>query len=205
MPRKLWLALLCFLCLIGGRPLFSQSRTVRFHAGGGLWLPLENRLDSGTQTGFGFSLAVIRHVDLVFDFKIGKLGILDTEHALDGELSVSPFLIAARFHLFPERNWDVYGLFGGGVTFSSIRNRDMINIPESSIRQSAKNGLGIWVGAGSSIGISPHFAVFLETTLLYSRTLITTTVEEVNGVRQEEDWPLNISLTAISVGLRYTY
>ena len=203
--RKSWAIIFCLFCIAGSRPLYAQNRTLRFHAAGGIWLPLENVLDAGTQTGFGLSAAVVRHVDLVFDFKIGRLDVVDEEHSLDGEMSLSPFMLSVRFHLFPERKWDVYGLVGGGVIFSSIRNRDVSGVPGGNIRQSSKNRCGIQAGVGGSISISRRFAVFMETSLLHQRALITTTVEELNRDRREEEWSFNISLTAISMGLRYSY
>lgn len=205
MMRKSWLIIFCLFCLAGSRSLYAQTGTLRFHAAGGLWLPMENVLNAGTQTGFGLSLAVIRHLDLVFDFKIGRLDILDEKHSLDGEMTLSPFILSGRFHLFPERKWDVYGLLGGGVIFSSIQNRDVSDLQVINIKQSSKTRAGVLAGVGGSISIAKRFVVFMETSFLQQRALITTTIEEMNRDRREEEWSFNMSLTSISMGLRYSY
>ena len=153
--------LLVFLLCGSG---FSGDRKSSFHAGAGWAKPAGNSLNGSFQTDFGFSLAIAGKISLMLDFSSWKSAVEEQPggNLLDGVLTMTPYLGAIRLDLGSSPSISPY-LFGGiGYVVSSFRMGDIVTVPEVSITQKVRSGIGFQGGGGVLFRIAESIGIFIE-------------------------------------------
>ena len=196
-------SLVLFL-IISVNSVASQERQISFHVkGGGFWSSEEN-IHSGITTGFGFGYCVNQNLSLVFDFRYSSSDVVQkTGHLYSGKLTVTPFMASLRYSVFSSGTIIPYIFLGTGYIFSSVKMDDIITIPEVTISQDVKNGLGFQVGAGTSIQMSRNISVFGEFLYTRRKTEGVTKINDMNFGLSQEEFAVNLSSLSVSLGLRF--
>lgn len=199
--------LLLFLMLAFVTPGWTQNIKLNFQANGGLAYPLAENIKPGFESGFGFSLPVDKKLSLVLDISHWKSQVREEKgKLLDGTLAVTPFYVSLYYYLGVRRKIVPYLFVGGGIVFHSFKIKDYVTIPEVSISQKVKDGLGLNGGGGALFKISTRFALYTEIDFMYRKGKGTTVVNDMNlGVIEEEEFSLDLNSITIQAGIKYYF
>lgn len=191
---------LIFLCFQA--PAYAQS--LSFHVHGGMALPQEGNIESGFETGFGFSYSIDKKISLTFDFSYWRSDVSkDHPDLYDGELSVTPFLVSLQYSLLEEAAVIPYIFAGTGFIFSNFEIGDIITIPEISINQKVENGISFYCGAGGRIKFTSNLALLTEITYLFRDATGETTITDMNFGVSKEGFSIDMSSLVLRVGIKY--
>ncbi|MBD3414928.1 MAG: hypothetical protein GF421_10920 [Candidatus Aminicenantes bacterium] len=198
----------CFLAigtaLLLNAAMMAQSPQSSAHINGGWSWMLEDTLDSGLKTGFGFSLPLLNKTTATFDFGYWKSTVHQKPNMLfNGTLSMAPFQVSLNYYFFEKKRVNPYVFGGTGIVFTHFEMEDIVTIPEVSISQNVKNGISFHAGAGSLFRMKKNLAFYAEVCFFYRRGKATTTMEDMNFGRSTEDFNLNLNSLAFSIGIKY--
>mgnify|MGYP001057460826 CR=1 FL=1 len=199
---KYGVTFLAFLLLAS--PLPAQNPQGSVHVNGGLSWFLKENIDSGFETGFGFSVPFFNKTSLVFNFGYWKSSVHEEAGGLySGTLSMAPFQASLYYHILESKGFIPYVFGGAGMIFNHFEMEDLVTIPEVSIDQNVNNGVGFHAGAGSHLKINKHLALYGEICFLYRKAEGTTTTTDMNKGISTEKFPLNLNSFALRFGIRY--
>ncbi|MFQ6108783.1 MAG: outer membrane protein [Candidatus Aminicenantales bacterium] len=203
--RKEILLTSLFLLLLGGNiKVWAEGFAV--HANGGLSLPRENNVKSGLGTGFGFSFSLHKKLSISFDFDFSKSEVVGREgELLDGHVSANPFLATLQYAVLEKNRLTPYLFMGMGYVFYNFRLEDIITIPEVTISQKIENDLAFQAGLGVRLQIGEQWDLFGEAFYLHCKTQGRTTTTDLNFGTKTEEFPLDMSTSAIRLGIRYRF
>jgi hypothetical protein len=199
------LSLAAVLILSVCAPGFSGERKSSFFAGAGWADHGAGQLKGAVQTDFGFSLNVTKKISLFLDFCYWKSPVDQQAQSvlLAGDVILTPLLGGIRFDPLPGGFFSPY-LFGGiGYVVSTYRMGEIFSIPEVTIMQKLKSGIGFQGGAGVMFRISESIGLFVEGLFIGRNATGTTTVRDLNLGLSSEDFSLNLNTLTVRVGLKY--
>ncbi|MBN1273610.1 MAG: hypothetical protein JXB26_15190 [Candidatus Aminicenantes bacterium] len=196
---------LCCLLLagktFGQKPI--QGLRLDIHTGG--VFPANQSLKQGFLSGFGFSYPFYKNLSFHFNFSLWKSPVERQAGSLwDGDVTVTFFLLSARYAFFEGKKVIPYMLGGGGIVFTDFNMGDIITIPELTIRQKVESGLCVYMGGGLQIRIWRNLALFSEAFYLYRKAEGKTVFMDMNLGTSEEPLSVNLSSFCLQVGLRYS-
>lgn len=201
---KIYPIILGFLLL--GIQSIGLAQKLSFHASAGIASPKEKNINSGFETGFGFTLELNRRVSLLFDFGYWKSETIEESGKLmNGKLVVTPFLVSLRYSLLEGEAVAPYVFIGAGFVFSSFEIGEYITIPEITINQKIENGICLHAGAGGSFNVSSNFALFAEMVYLFRETTGETIITDMNFGVSTEEFSLSLSSFLLRFGIRYFF
>jgi hypothetical protein len=185
-------------------PLLAQNHRGGVQVNGGLSWFFKKNIDSAFETGFGFSLPLVRKTALVLNFEYWKSNVHEEIDGLyNGTLSMAPFQASLYYHILESRGIIPYVFAGAGIIFSHFKIGEMITIPEVSINQKINNGISFHAGTGSLLILNDHLALYGEVCFLYRKTEVTTTITDMNTGILTEKFPLNLNSLALRFGIKY--
>ena len=183
---------------------FSYAQSLSFHINGGMAFPQEDNIESGLETGFGFSLSIDKKISLSLDFSYWKSDVSEEHPELyNGKLSVTPFLVSLQYSLFEEATVIPYIFAGTGFVFSNFEIGDVITIPEISINQKLGTGISFHCGVGGRIKLTTNLALLTEIIYIYRDATGETTVTDLNFGVTKDEFSINISSFILRVGIKY--
>lgn len=194
--------LLASLCV----PAFTQgrTRTPNFHVCLGLASPTAKNIKNGFQSGFGFSLPLSNRTAVAFEFDYWKSGVTEEPQGfLDGDLSLTPLFISFCYFLSADKPFTPYVFLGTGYFFANFKVGSIVTIPEVTITQKVSNGLGLHLGAGSSVKLTRNLALFGEAAYLYRKGGAETVITDMNFGISREKFDVDLSSTAFRFGIKY--
>jgi hypothetical protein len=198
--KTLSAALGFFLCFQG----FSYGQSLSFHVNGGIAFPQEQNIESGLETGFGFSLSIDKKISLSLDFSHWKSDVSDEHPELyDGKISVTPFLFSLQYSFLEEATVIPYIFAGTGFIFSNFEIEDIITIPEISINQKVENGISFHCGVGGRIKLANNLAFLTEIVYIYREATAETTITDMNFGVMKDEFSINMSFVVLRVGIKY--
>jgi len=185
-------------------PLLAQNPLGSVHVNGGLSWFLKENIDSGYETGFGFSIPLLKNTALVFNFVYWKSSVHEEIDGLyNGTLSMAPFQASMYYHILESKGFIPYVFAGAGMIFTHFDMEDLITIPEISINQKVNNGISFHTGAGSLFKLNDHLALFGEVCFLYRKAEGTTIITDMNNGTSTEKFPLNLNSLVLRFGIKY--
>ena len=203
--KKAVFILIMSLFLTGAESLVWAER-FGVHANGGISFPQEENIKSGWESGFGFVYVLNKKVSASFDFGFWKSEIEeDPGKLLDGKMSVNPFLFSLQYYFFEKKDFIPYIFAGIGYIFYDFKLKDIVTIPEITITQKVKNGLGFQAGLGVQVQISDRLSLFGEALYLYRKAEGTTTTSDLNFGTTIDEFSLDTSASLIRLGIRYLF
>ena len=183
---------------------FAHAQSLSFHVNGGIAFPREDHIESGLETGFGFSLSIDKKISLSLDFSYWKSDVSDEHPELyDGKLSVTPFLVSLQYSFLEEAKVIPYIFVGTGFVFSNFEMGDIITIPEISINQKVENGISFYCGVGGRIKITSNLALLTEIIYLNREATGETTVTDMNFGVTKDEFSISMSSIVLRVGIKY--
>jgi hypothetical protein len=204
MNKKTKYGIIILAVLFFSSPLLAQNPQGSVHVNGGLSWFLKENIDSGFETGFGFSFPLFHKNSLVFNFGYWKSSVhKEADGLYSGTLSMAPFQASLYYHILEIKGFIPYVFGGAGMIFTHFKMEDLVTIPEVSIDQKVNNGVSFHAGAGSHLKINKHLALYSEICFLYRKAEGTTTITDMNKGVSIEKFPLNLNSFALRFGIRY--
>lgn len=194
--------ILCFILL--GAPGFAQSHRMSFHANLGISSPTEENIKPALESGFGFALPFTKNMSIILDFGHWNSSVDKEPGKLwNGKLSVNPFLVSFQYSLLQGKTITPYIFLGSSFVFCNFEMGEHYSIPEVSISQKIKNGIGFHAGIGSLIKASDNFSFFAEVLYFYRKSKATTTINDMNFGISTEKFSLSLNAVTLRLGIRY--
>ena len=198
-------AVLCCLFLAGKILAQKPIHGLMLEVHTGAVFPDKKSLNRVFLNGFGFSYPFYKNLSFHFDFSLWKGPVEKQAESLwDGDLTVTFFLLSARYAFAEEKKVFPYVLAGTGILFADFDMEDIITIPELTIRQKVESGLCVFGGGGLQIRIWRSFGLFAEAFYLYRKAGGKTVFRDMNLGTSEESLTVNLSSFCLKTGLRVT-
>jgi len=141
----------------------SFAQIMSFHVNPGASFPKEKNIKAGFESGFGISLPLMRRVVLSLDFSYWKSNVDEEAGRLfKGKLSVTPFFFSFQFNLMEKGKINPYVFLGPNLVFSNFEISEYYAIPELTINQEIRNGLGFHIGGGSDFHLKDNWTLFWD-------------------------------------------
>jgi len=187
-------------------PNFSPAQKLSFHANPGAASPQENNIHSAFESGFGFSLSLMKRIFLDLNFGHWRSSVEEREGSLmNGELSVTPFFFSLQFKLMEGKRINPYLFIGANLVFTKFEIGEYIKIPEVTINQKVKNGLGLHFGGGADFSLTDQLALFAEGIYLARKAKAETIITDMNFGFSTEEFTINLDSLIFQMGIKYFF
>jgi outer membrane protein W len=205
MPAKIiWFLILCLSFL--AFPDSSPGQKANFHANPGVAFPKEKNILTAFESGFGFSLSLTKRIFLSINFGYWKSNVEEKEHSLlNGELSTTPFFLSLQFKLRERSQINPYVFVGTNLVFTKFEIGDYITIPEVTLNQKVRNGLGLHFGTGADFSFTEYLALFVEGIYLVMKAEAETTITDLNFGVSTEEFSVSLDSLIFQVGIKYFF
>ena len=168
--------------------------------------PNEKNIKSGFESGFGFSLPLMRKIFLGLNFGHWKSSVhKEVGKLYEGKLSVTPFFFSLQFKPMEKNTINPYVLFGVSIVFARFEIGEYISIPEVTISQKIRNGLGLHIEGGSDLHLTENLAFFAAMNYLFWKTKAETTISDMNFGLSTEEFSIRLDSLILKVGMKYFF
>lgn len=204
LAKKIWFLFFCLSFLVF--PWSSPAQKANFHANPGFAIPKEINILPAFESGFGFSLSLTKRIFLSINFSYWKSNVEEKEDSLmNGELSITPFLLSLQFKLRERSQINPYVFLGANLVFTKFEIGEYITIPELTLNQKVGNGPGLHFGTGADFSLTEHLALFVEGMYLFRKAEAETTFTDLNFGVTTEEFSVSLDSLIFQVGIKYFF
>lgn len=206
MKEKIKVSILLWVFFTAGVQGFSQQRKTSFHAGGLVAFSGQENIHPKPGSSFGFTISVIKNFSLSVDFFYWRNDVDEVIGGLyKGQLNLTPIMLSVQYNILKGNVFSPYVFLGTEYVFSSFKMGEYNFIPEISIKQDIKNGIGVHAGIGGLINIKEPLSLFAEALYLFRKSTIETTITDLDLGTRTEFSPLDLSSMILRIGIKYSY
>lgn len=199
---------LAFGMILLAIPCLAQKPRSSLYANFGFASPTHEYIDSGFESGFGFSLPLYKNFSLTLDISLWKSAVDEDQEAkdmLNGNLTVTPVFISVQYDFFPQKALTPFLFIGTEYIFTIFENHARSAIPEITLGQKIKSGFGFHAGGGIQVRVAESIDLFVKTAYLYRQTTGTIIMDYMNFGISTSDFSLDLSSLLFHIGIKYFF
>ncbi len=187
-------------------PANADFPTFSLHAKIGRGSPVEGHIHSGFSGAFGLALHFDRQISVSIDIGSWRSPVDEkSDEMFEGKLTLIPILVSLKYFFSLENRVHPYVSVGGGYVFTRFRMDNIITIPEITISQEIRSGVGIHAGLGAVVKISKSFGLEAEGLYIFRNSKGVTTISDMNFGSSSEEFSVRLHTVLFQVGIIYFF
>ena len=124
---------------------------------------------------------------------------------MEGKLDFFPLFVSVTFSPLKGRFVSPYFLAGQGVIFSRFFQGGYVAIPEITINQKVKNGIGYILGLGADIRLASDFFLSPEILYIWRKAEGETTYYYFGSPYLTRQFAVDLDSAILRIGFRYIF
>jgi outer membrane protein W len=173
---------------------------------GGVAIPAEKYVQHKFLAGLRFHIIFEGKFDLALDGSSWGSQVEENQTDLmAGKLDLFPLFVSVTFSPLKGRLFSPYFLAGQGLVFSRFFQGGYISIPEVTVSQKVKSGIGYVLGLGADIRIESHLFLSPEILHLWRKAEGETTYYYWGSVYLIRKFTVDLDSAILRIGLRYVF